>query len=71
MLVLDGDPEFFAITKRLHNALHGSLTGGQGAGLSEHKHYEQVLQQNLVDLAAQVRARRHRASARPADCRPG
>ncbi len=52
MLVLDGDPEFFAITKRLHNALHGSLTGGQGAGLSEHKHYEQVLQQNLVDLAA-------------------
>src|SRR6476469_10796159 len=23
-LVLDGDPEFFRITKRLHNLLHGS-----------------------------------------------
>ena len=54
-LVLDGDPEFFAITKRVHNALHGSLNGGQGFGASEHEHYEQVLQGNLVDLASQVR----------------
>ena len=54
-LVLDGDPEFFAITKRVHNALHGSLNGGQGLGASEHEHYEQVLEGNLVDLAAQVR----------------
>jgi trehalose synthase len=54
-LVLDGDLEFFAITKRVHNALHGSLDGGQGFGVSEHEHYEQVLERNLVDLAAQVR----------------
>ena len=54
-LVLDGDPEFFAITKRLHNALHGSLGGGHGFGESEHQHYERVLQENLVDLVAQIR----------------
>ena len=54
-LVLDGDPEFFAITKWVHNALHGSLNGGQGLGASEHEHYEQVLEGNLVDLVAQVR----------------
>ena len=28
-LVLDGDPEFFAITKRSHNALHGSGDGNR------------------------------------------
>ena len=41
-LALDGDPEFFAITKRLHNALHGSADGS-GFGAAEHSHYEQVL----------------------------
>ena len=43
-LVLDGDPEFFAITKRVHNALHGSVNGGQGLGASDHEHYERVLE---------------------------
>ena len=32
-LVLDGDPEFFALTKRLHNFLHGSP--GDGGDLDE------------------------------------
>ena len=54
-LVLDGDPQFFAITKRLHNALHGSMSGGHAFGGAEHEHYEQVLRNNLDDLAAQVR----------------
>ena len=31
-LVLDGDPEFFAITKWVHNALHGSLNPRWRAG---------------------------------------
>lgn len=53
-LVLDGDPEFFAITKRLHNALHGSSTGGRGFSASDHEHYEQVLRANMVDAAARV-----------------
>ena len=33
-LVLDGDPDFFLITKRLHNMLHGSRGDGGVLGLS-------------------------------------
>ena len=43
-LVLDGDPLFFALTKRLHNAIHGA---GESAAPSdsERAHYEQVLRE--------------------------
>ena len=54
-LVLDGDPEFFAITKRVHNALHGSLGEGSGFGPREREHYEQVLRDNLGSLTELVR----------------
>jgi trehalose synthase len=52
-LVLDGDPEFFAITKRVHNAIHGSTTGPLGT--AEREHYEQVLQDNLISMQRLVR----------------
>ena len=39
-LVLDGDPEFFAITKRLHNMLHGDAGDGGALGDAERAHYE-------------------------------
>jgi trehalose synthase len=56
-LVLDGDPEFFAITKRLHNRLHG-MPGDRGAlSESEHAHYEAVLQPNLEELLGLVSPR--------------
>jgi trehalose synthase len=32
-IVMDGTPEFFALTKRLHNRLHGAL--GDGGALDE------------------------------------
>src|SRR3954466_15527570 len=51
-VVLDGDPTFFAITKRLHNALHGEPGDGGPLGLEEHEHYEAVLHANLADLVA-------------------
>ena len=35
-LVLDGEPEFFAITKRLHNRLHGDPGDGGPLGAAEH-----------------------------------
>ena len=54
-LVLDGDPGFFAITKRVHNALHGAVDGGSGFGASEHEHYARVLQDNLSTLKRLVR----------------
>ncbi len=53
-LVLDGDPAFFAITKRLHNSLHGSLERGITFSASEQEHYERVLAENLVMLADRV-----------------
>jgi trehalose synthase len=53
-LVITGDAEFFAITKRLHNQIHGSLSGGP-LGAAEAEHYTQMLAANAVELAARVR----------------
>jgi trehalose synthase len=55
-LVLNGDPTFFTITKRLHNALHGS-SGEAGFGAPEREHYEQVLAENLAAVAELVAPR--------------
>jgi len=56
-VVLDGDPPFFAITKRLHNALHGEPGDGGPLGPAEREHYESVLRANLAELAPRVSAR--------------
>ena len=53
--VLHADPAFFAITKRLHNAVHGSRGDGGPLGPAERAHYESVLAGNLADLAPHVR----------------
>ena len=53
-LVITGDAEFFAITKRLHNQIHGSRSGGP-LGAGEAAHYAQMLAANAVELAARVR----------------
>ncbi len=53
-LVLDGDPEFFAITKRLHNALHGWLGAGTFSA-ADREHYERVLKANLGHVEERVR----------------
>ena len=39
-LVLAGDPAFFTITKRLHNALHGSAGDHSPLGAEAHAHYQ-------------------------------
>jgi trehalose synthase len=54
-LVLDGDAEFFAITKRVHNALHGALPAGAGLGAAEHEHYARVLETDQAKLRTWVR----------------
>jgi trehalose synthase len=56
-LVLDGDPEFFGITKRLHNLLHGSPGDGGPLGMAEHAHYRAVLEVNLAELLRLVSPR--------------
>lgn len=49
-LVLDGDPEFFVITKRLHNMLHGVPGDGGPLGPLERAHYDAVLAANLMSM---------------------
>ena len=53
--VLDGTPEFFRLTKRVHNHLHGSWGDGGDLGDAERRLYEEVLASNLGDLRSRVR----------------
>ncbi len=53
-LVLDGAPEFFTITKRLHNVLHGSPGDGGPLGDEEQRVFRGVLDRNLTSLAPHV-----------------
>jgi trehalose synthase len=48
-LVLGGDPDFFAITKRLHNELHGVRGPGELGG-AEARHYAEVQAANAAEL---------------------
>ncbi len=53
-LVIEGDSEFFAITKRLHNHLHGQPGDGKVLGDAEATHYESVMRRNTDELSAFV-----------------
>jgi trehalose synthase len=52
-LVIDADEQFFAITKRLHNAIHG-LAADPPLGAGDHRHYQQVLDRNQAALLEAV-----------------
>ena len=54
-MVIAGPPEFFAVTKRLHNRLHADGGDGGPLGAAEHRLYERVLRENATELAAVVR----------------
>jgi trehalose synthase len=54
-LVIEGPPEFFRITKRVHNALHDAPGDGSPLGREEAALYERVLHENAVALDAYVR----------------
>jgi trehalose synthase len=54
-LVIGGDPDFFAITKRIHNGLYGSFGDGGELGPAERRHYERVQRQNADQLLALIR----------------
>jgi trehalose synthase len=49
-LVIQGSPEFFAVTKRLHHAFHGSRGDGSPLGDAERAVYEEVLEVNARAL---------------------
>jgi trehalose synthase len=54
-LALDGDDDFFALTKRIHNLIHGTSGDGGPVGPTERQHYERVLNENLAELRPQLR----------------
>ena len=56
-LVIEGTPEFFRLTKRLHHALHGSSGDGSPLGEAERDLYEQVLRANAKELEGFIRPR--------------
>lgn len=53
-VVVRGNPEFFAITKRLHNRLHGSVGDGGPLGTHEREVYTSTLAPIARELADRV-----------------
>jgi trehalose synthase len=53
-VVVEGSPEFFRITKRLHNALHGSAGDGSPLGPAERQIFDRVNASNAAELAPMV-----------------
>ena len=55
-LVIEGDPDFFELTKRIHNHLYGGLGDGGPLGAAEHDLYDATLRRDHDDLAATVQS---------------
>jgi trehalose synthase len=53
-VVVGGNPDFFQITKRIHNRLHGSAGDGGPLGDAEHRIYEDTLRESAEELAGTV-----------------
>jgi trehalose synthase len=56
-LVIAGEPEFFAVTKRIHNGLYGSPGDGGDLGLRERAIYERTAAANIAPICAEIRPR--------------
>jgi trehalose synthase len=54
-VVIQGDPHFFEITKRIHNNLHGAPGDSGPLGDNERRHYQEILRANADELLALVR----------------
>ena len=55
-VTVDGDPEFFRITKRLHNRLHGHAGDGGPLGDEERATYERRCAANAELMAKRIRS---------------
>jgi trehalose synthase len=55
-IVIEGSPEFFAVTKRIHNRLHGSPGDGGPLDESARQVYEEVLAENMAEVTGRVGA---------------
>jgi trehalose synthase len=54
-LVIEGPPEFFTVTKRIHNRLHGAEGDGLPLDEGARSTYEEVLARNAVGFVPRVR----------------
>jgi len=54
-VVIEGEPDFFEVTKRMHNNLHGTAGDGGGLGDDERATYERVIARNAGELQEVVR----------------
>jgi trehalose synthase len=54
-VVIEGGAEFFGVTKRIHNHLHGSAGDGGPLGEEERLIYERVTSRNAGELAELIR----------------
>jgi trehalose synthase len=54
-VVISGEAEFFRLTKRLHNAMHGEVGDGSPLGHNERKIYERICDENADSLCERVR----------------
>ena len=54
-LVMSGDTEFFSITKRIHNRLHGVVGDPGELGPNETAHYTDITAANAVSVISRVR----------------
>ncbi|MDQ4145467.1 MAG: glycosyltransferase [Actinomycetota bacterium] len=55
-VVIDGNTDYFAITKRIHNHLHGSPGDGGDLGEAEHRIYDEVTRGNSEEFVELVQA---------------
>jgi trehalose synthase len=53
-VVIDGNADFFAITKRIHNHLHGAPGDGGPLGEEEHRIYDEVTRGNSEEFVELV-----------------
>jgi len=54
-VVIEGDPAFFRVTKRIHNMLHGSPGDGQGLGPEDDTVFRENAARNARELGPLVR----------------
>jgi trehalose synthase len=53
-IVVEGDDEFFLITKRIHNRIHGAAGDDGRLGPTEAAHYQAVMRDNAAVLTTRV-----------------
>jgi trehalose synthase len=55
-VVIEGDPGFFEVTKRIHNHLYGSRGDGGPLGPEQRAAYEETLRRNAAELLSFIRS---------------